>query len=220
MSRILFSLLLSLSYNCLQANIRDLLLSDKQYDSVIFLVNNAKLNESVEVELRKNQENDPSLKMLTFSDILKVYNLIKPVNFKTYKDSLVQYNICKKLAVGLAEKVINDISSETANQKIPLSRYLNFEKGIYFKNNLTLFKNNFKDLNLTCFHYLPNYLSKNKKETYFFTQNVPFKFLHLRLNNSLYYSYYIEYFLSDSVSRASRVMSVSAVKFKNYFFNF
>jgi CRISPR/Cas system-associated protein endoribonuclease Cas2 len=53
MSRILFSLLLSLSYNCLQANIRDLLLSDKQYDSVIFLVNNAKLNESVEVELRK-----------------------------------------------------------------------------------------------------------------------------------------------------------------------
>ena len=80
MSRILFSLLLSLSYNCLQANIRDLLLSDKQYDSVIFLVNNAKLNESVEVELRKNQENDPSLKMLTFSDILKVYNLIKPVN--------------------------------------------------------------------------------------------------------------------------------------------
>ena len=86
---------------------------------------------------------------------------------------------------------------------------------LYFKNNLTLFKNNFKDLNLTCFHYLPNYLSKNKKETYFFTQNVP-----LRLNNSLYYSYYIEYFLSDSVSRASRVMSVSAVKFKNYFFNF
>ena len=142
MSRILFSLLLSLSYNCLQANIRDLLLSDKQYDSVIFLVNNAKLNESVEVELRKNQENDPSLKMLTFSDILKVYNLIKPVNFKTYKDSLVQYNICKKLAVGLAEKVINDISSETANQKIPLSRYLNFEKGIYFKNNLTLEINN------------------------------------------------------------------------------
>jgi|JI6StandDraft_1071083.scaffolds.fasta_scaffold215427_2 hypothetical protein len=142
MSRILFSLLLSLSYNCLQANIRDLLLSDKQYDSVIFLVNNAKLNESVEVELRKNQENDPSLKMLTFSDILKVYNLIKPVNFKTYKDSLVQYNICKKLAVGLAEKVINDISSETANQKIPLSRYLNFEKGIYFKNNLTYFFQN------------------------------------------------------------------------------
>ena len=141
MSRILFSLLLSLSYNCLQANIRDLL-SDKQYDSVIFLVNNAKLNESVEVELRKNQENDPSLKMLTFSDILKVYNLIKPVNFKTYKDSLVQYNICKKLAVGLAEKVINDISSETANQKIPLSRYLNFEKGIYFKNNLTYFFQN------------------------------------------------------------------------------
>lgn len=142
MSRILFSLLLSLSYNCLQANIRDLLLSDKQYDSVIFLVNNAKLNESVEVELRKNQENDPSLKMLIFSDILKVYNLIKPVNFKTYKDSLVQYNICKKLAVGLAEKVINDISSETANQKIPLSRYLNFEKGIYFKNNLTYFFQN------------------------------------------------------------------------------
>lgn len=142
MSRILFSLLLSLSYNCLQANIRDLLLSDKQYDSVIFLVNNAKLNESVEVELRKNQENDPSLKMLTFSDILKVYNLIKPVNFKTYKDSLVQYNICKKLAVGLAEKVINDISSETANQKIPLSRYLNFEKGTYFKNNLTYFFQN------------------------------------------------------------------------------
>ena len=63
MSRILFSLLLSLSYNCLQANIRDLLLSDKQYDSVIFLVNNAKLNESVEVELRKNQENDPSLNL-------------------------------------------------------------------------------------------------------------------------------------------------------------
>ena len=142
MRRILFSLLLSLSYNCLQANIRDLLLSDKQYDSVIFLVNNAKLNESVEVELRKNQENDPSLKMLTFSDILKVYNLIKPVNFKTYKDSLVQYNICKKLAVGLAEKVINDISSETANQKIPLSRYLNFEKGTYFKNNLTYFFQN------------------------------------------------------------------------------
>jgi hypothetical protein len=142
MSRILFSLLLSLSYNCLQANIRDLLLSDKQYDSVIFLVNNAKLNESVEVELRKNQENDPSLKMLIFSDILKVYNLIKPVNFKTYKDSLVQYNICKKLAVGLAEKVINDISSETANQKIPLSRYLNFEKGTYFKNNLTYFFQN------------------------------------------------------------------------------
>lgn len=142
MSRILFSLLLSLSYNCLQANIRDLLLSDKQYDSVIFLVNNAKLNESVEVELMKNQENDPSLKMLIFSDILKVYNLIKPVNFKTYKDSLVQYNICKKLAVGLAEKVINDISSETANQKIPLSRYLNFEKGTYFKNNLTYFFQN------------------------------------------------------------------------------
>ena len=68
--------------------------------------------------------------------------MIKPVNFKTYKDSLVQYNICKKLAVGLAEKVINDISSETANQKIPLSRYLNFEKGIYFKNNLTYFFQN------------------------------------------------------------------------------
>jgi NADH-quinone oxidoreductase subunit G len=89
---------------------------------------------------------------------------------------------------------------------------------LYFKNNFSLIKNTFQDVSLNCLEYLPVYKS---------TQKVIHSFHHLnlknsdsRINNRLYYSFYIEYFLSDSVSRASRVMSISAVKFKNYFYNF
>jgi NADH-quinone oxidoreductase subunit G len=89
---------------------------------------------------------------------------------------------------------------------------------LYFENKLTLIKNNFIDLSLNCFEYLPNFF-KHKEYSIFNNKEIV-KYNHLRINNTLFYSFYIEYFLSDNVSRASRVMSVSAVKFKNYFFNF
>lgn len=89
---------------------------------------------------------------------------------------------------------------------------------LFFNTNLSLLKNNYKDVCMSCFEYLPNYF--NKKESYFFNSKKLLSYNNVRLYNTLYYSFYIEYFLSDSISRASRVMSVSAVKFKNHFFNF
>ena len=41
-----------------------------------------------------------------------------------------------------------------------------------------------------------------------------------RYNNNIGYSMYIDYFLNDSVSRASKVMGLSALRFKNNFINF
>ena len=51
--------------------------------------------------------------------------------------------------------------------------------------------------------------------------SINFKEISIRkYNNNIGYSMYIDYYLNDSVSRASKVMALSALRFKNNFINF
>jgi NADH dehydrogenase/NADH:ubiquinone oxidoreductase subunit G len=89
----------------------------------------------------------------------------------------------------------------------------------FFNKRFTYLYNTFSDLSLSILNYLPTFYRMNKIQNF----NLSFSFFKefsLLFYNVVSYSFYIEYFLSDNVSRASRVMSISATKFRNYFFNF
>ena len=79
--------------------------------------------------------------------------------------------------------------------------------------------NTFNDVIVSFSDILPEYIKKRLSMINYNNIN-NFNNINVKFYNSVFYSNYIEYFLSDSISRASRVMSVAASKFKNYFFNF
>ncbi len=85
---------------------------------------------------------DSVLSKLQYTDLNNVLYIINPKNSKVYKDSSIQYNNCKLIANELCQKIFRDIASEDAEEKIMISQYLHFEKGIYFNQNLTSYLQN------------------------------------------------------------------------------
>lgn len=127
------------SFFSVQAEISGVLLSENQYKSIISL-NNLISGDSEQLNLV--WKNDTALSKISSSDFFTIIQLIKPVNEKIYKDSLVIYALCKKIAKELTDKILVDISSENADEKVSVSGELKFEKGPFFTNNLNWYFQN------------------------------------------------------------------------------
>lgn len=76
------------------------------------------------------------------------------------------------------------------------------------------------DLEFSIDRIFPEYTLQEQKgiNNFYVSQN--FVGFNLRVNNSPIFSSFIDYYNSDVVCRASRVMALSAVRFKNFFINF
>lgn len=85
---------------------------------------------------------DTALSKIPLNDFLMMEQILLPVNTSVYKDSITHYELCKKIAKELTEKISADIASENADEKISIVSQLKFEKGTFFSNNLNVFLQN------------------------------------------------------------------------------
>jgi NADH-quinone oxidoreductase subunit G len=76
--------------------------------------------------------------------------------------------------------------------------------------------NSFLDLIYRCSEVLPLYKNGSREDLKGFLNFNN----QVRIYNTLGYSFFINYYISDVVSRSSKVMSLAGVRFKNYYMNF
>lgn len=88
----------------------------------------------------------------------------------------------------------------------------------YFRNNLQRVVYNFFELAKRCEQLVPSYKFQKKIDGLDYRNLVYFdKF---SFANTVCFSFFIDYYVSDIVSRSSRVMALASLRFKNYYFNF
>ena len=123
-----------------KAKVNEILLNDDQIQSVSILVDSIKSNDSIAYRLL--WKNDKALSVIPFNDFMTIIHLSKPLNKPIYGDSILLYKTCSSIAEELKNKCINDIKSESAEEKLTVANLLKFEKGQYFESNLKSYLQN------------------------------------------------------------------------------
>lgn len=123
-----------------KANVNEIILSDTQLQSFSVVGDSIKSNDTSTYKILWN--NNKILNSIPFFDFISITQLTKPSNKSTYKDSTIIYKLCGTIAEQLKIKLINDIISESAEEKLSVANLLKFEKGKYFESNIKTYLQN------------------------------------------------------------------------------
>lgn len=123
-----------------KANVNEIILSDTQLQSFSVVGDSIKSNDTSMYKILWN--NNKILNSIPFFDFISIAQLTKPSNKSTYKDSTIIYKLCGTIAEQLKIKLINDIISESAEEKLSIANLLKFEKGKYFESNIKTYLQN------------------------------------------------------------------------------
>ena len=105
-----------------KANVNEIILSDTQLQSFSVVGDSIKSNDTSMYKILWN--NNKILNSIPFFDFISIAQLTKPSNKSTYKDSTIIYKLCGTIAEQLKIKLINDIISESAEEKLSVANLL------------------------------------------------------------------------------------------------
>lgn len=143
-----------------KAKLSEVVLSDVQIQSILKLTNT--INSKDTNAYRLSWKNSKILSEIPLNDFIAIVQIKIPSNKSIYNDSLHIYKLCGVIAKELTNKIINDIKSESADEKISIANSLKFEKGEYFQNNLNIYLQN----QIFDFYFNNNVISYLKNDEY------------------------------------------------------
>lgn len=143
-----------------KAKVNEIVLTDAQIKSIFSVTDSIKSNDTL--AYKKIWNTNSALSVISFDDFMSIIQLKHPLNKPVYIDSIQLYKRCSLISKELVNKIISDVKSESAEEKLKISNLLRFEKGEYFENNLNYYLQN----QIFDFYYNNKVISYLRNEEY------------------------------------------------------
>lgn len=128
--------LLCFYFHIAKADVGTVLLTESQIKALHHIKTVLQKSDTSYTNLTLIWKSDTALSKIPLDDVRLIMRLLHPLNEIVYHDSIQHYALCKKIAQELADKILEDIASESADEKFGIIHQLKMEKGQYFKINL------------------------------------------------------------------------------------